>query len=65
VTTFGCLESVLTILIICIESVSFFTVCEFDNTDMEDIHSIEWRHVSGVRTHRSVKWCLSPLNNHF
>jgi hypothetical protein len=31
------------------------------NRDMEGTSSIEWRHVSGIRTHRSVKWCLKPI----
>jgi len=39
--------------------------CEFDNTDIEGTPSVECRHVSGVRTHRSVKWCLNRLNYQF
>ena len=39
----------------------FIMECEFDNTDLEGTSYIEWRHVSGVPTHRSVKWCLNPL----
>jgi len=44
----------------------FITENEFDNTRtyMEGT-PIEWLHVSGVRTHRSVKWCLNPLSQHF
>ena len=38
---------------------------EFDNTVIEGTACIEWRHVSGVRTHRSVKWSLNPLNHQF
>jgi len=38
----------------------FITECEFDNRDMAVTASTEWRHVSGVRTHRSVKWSLIP-----
>jgi hypothetical protein len=41
----------------------FITECEFDNNDIEGTSSIEWRHVSGVRTHRSVIWCLNSLNH--
>jgi hypothetical protein len=33
----------------------FITECEFDNTDIVGTPSIEWRHVSGVGTHRAVK----------
>jgi hypothetical protein len=43
----------------------FITECEFDNTDMEGTLYIEWRHVSGVRTHRSVKCCINPLSHQF
>jgi hypothetical protein len=43
----------------------FIRECEFDNTDMEWTAYIECRHVSGVRTHRSVKWCQNPLNHQF
>jgi hypothetical protein len=39
----------------------FITECEFDNTDLEGSASVEWRHVSGVHTLRSVHWCLNPL----
>jgi len=35
------------------------------NTDMEGTAVIELRHVSGVRTHRLMKWCLNPLNHQF
>ena len=41
----------------------FIAKCGFANTDMEWSSSIEWRHISGVRTHRSVKWCLKPINH--
>jgi len=41
----------------------FITECEFDNTDMEGTPTIEWRYVSGFRTHRLVKWCPNPMNN--
>jgi len=38
--------------------------CEFDNKDMEGT-TIECRIVSGVRTHRSVKFSLIPMNRNF
>jgi len=34
----------------------------FDNTDTEG-NPIEWLCVSGIRKHRSVKWCINPLTN--
>jgi len=43
----------------------FVTECEFDNTIMEGTTFVEWRHVSGVRKHRSLKWFLNHLNHHF
>jgi len=43
----------------------FITECEFDNSDIIATVSIEWGLVSGVRTHRSVKWCLNPLTPQF
>jgi hypothetical protein len=43
----------------------FITECEFDNTDMEGTLSFEWLHVSGILTHRSVKFSLIPINRHF
>ena len=42
----------------------FMKEYEFDNTGMEGTPSV-WRHVSGVRTHRSVKRCLNHLNHQF
>jgi len=33
--------------------------------DMEGTRSIEWRNVSGVPRHRSVKCCLNHLNHQF
>jgi len=42
----------------------FITECEFDNIDMDGT-PVEWRHVSGVSTHRSVKSCLHLLNRQF
>ena len=41
----------------------FITECESDNTDLEGSASVEWRHVSGVHTLRSVQWCLNPSYN--
>jgi len=38
---------------------------EFDIRDMAGTPSTEWRHLSGVCTHRSVKWCPDPLNHQF
>ena len=43
----------------------FIMECEFDNTDMEGTPYIEWRPVSGVRTQRSVKWCINAINHSF
>jgi hypothetical protein len=43
----------------------FIMECEFDSTDIEGTACIELRHVSGFLTHRSVKWCLTPLNHQF
>jgi len=40
VTTACCCERVVYILIICVDYGSFFTDCEFENTDMEGTHSI-------------------------
>jgi hypothetical protein len=37
----------------------FIMECDFDNEDMERAACIEWRHVSDVRTHRSMKLCLN------
>jgi len=34
----------------------FITECELDNTDMFGTRTIERRNVSGVRTHRTVKF---------
>ena len=45
--------------------VRFYHRMRFDSTDMEGNPSIEWRHVSGVRTHRSVKWCLNSFKRRF
>jgi hypothetical protein len=42
----------------------FIRECEFDNTEMEGTAYIEWQHVSGVRTDRSVKLCVNPLTIH-
>jgi hypothetical protein len=39
--------------------------CEFDSTDMEGNPFIEWQYKSGIRTYRSVKWCLILPNHHF
>jgi len=39
----------------------FITECVFDNTDMEG--ALLWRHVSDVRTSRTVKRCLNLLNH--
>jgi len=33
---------------------------EFDNSNKGGNLSIEWRHVSAVRTHHSVKSCPNP-----
>jgi len=35
----------------------------FHNTDMEGTLSIEWRHVSGLRTHRSLNRCLNSFKH--
>ena len=43
----------------------FIMECEFDNIDMEWTPYIEWQHVSGDRTHRSVKWRLYNLTHYF
>jgi len=39
--------------------------CEFDNTDIEGTAFIEWRHVSGIHTHLSMKCCLQYLKELF
>ena len=57
-------ERVVYILIICMDNSSFLTDCESDNTDTEGTHSIAWRHVSGIHTHRSMKWCFNALGQH-
>ena len=36
---------------------------EFDIRDMAGTPSTEWRHLTGVCTHRSVKCCPVPLNH--
>jgi hypothetical protein len=40
----------------------FITECEFDNKNME---VTPWRHVWGIPTNRSVKWCLNQLSQQF
>jgi len=43
----------------------FITECEFGIQDMEWTPSIEWRRVSGLLTHRSVKRNLIIINHNF
>jgi hypothetical protein len=65
VTTFCYFEGVGWVMIICMGRLSYLSRnVIFDNIDMEGI-PIEWRHVSGFRTHRSVKWCLNSLKHNF
>jgi hypothetical protein len=42
----------------------FMTECEFDNIDLEGNYT-EWRHVSDVRTYRSMILSLNRLNSYF
>ena len=49
---------------LCVPWFVFITECEFDIRDMERTPSVSYWHVSGVLTHRLLKWCPNLIHQH-